>query len=824
MERTEYNPVQVTKFGGTSVGTAERIRRGIRLVQEIAADVHRVVVVSAMGGVTDRLLDSVDVSLSEKRLPDHIADELHDRHAAAADELLPKGERQQLIAYLEELWRELERLLQGIALLGECTARTRDSILSIGERASAPLVAAAFRAAGEQSRHMDARELIRTDANYGEAHVDFDESIRRIRARFEDLPRDQITVVTGFIASASDGSTTTLGRSGSDFTATILGLALRARRVVIWTDVDGVLSADPRDVPEAFPLARLSYTEAAEMAYFGARILHPRTMRPVQSLGIPLLIKNSLNPKAPGTLISNESRSVELRVKAISTIRDVAVVMLEGSGMLGMPGIAARVFVPLAEQSINVLMIAQASSEHSICLVVRESDADSAVETLRSAFKRELVYGDVARIYSIPRCAIVSAVGDRMRHHPGLAGRMFATLGRSRVNVLSIAQGAAETNISAVVRDDEVRRAVRALHEAFPLGRLRAHVCLLGPGRVGAHLLKLLAEQHDDLLERVKLNIKLIGLANSRTMLWDADGLEFDTAVSELAGGRPANLDWLVEQLGACRLERIIVVDATASQAVAARYPDFLELGLGVVTANKLAKTLDLPFYQRLQKAAKRREVAFRYETTVGAALPVISTLKDLVRTGDPVHRIEGVLSGTLAYVFNSLDVGESFSSILERAHANGWTEPDPADDLSGEDVARKLLILARELGLAVERSDIKVESLLPAGLQPGTPEALFGELRKVDHEWKARVEEAARRGNRLRYIARLEDGRLDVSVRSVPIDSPFAKAPGRGNVVVFTTDRYNDEPLVVQGPGAGLGVTAGGLLADLIYSAEIMP
>ena len=307
-------------------------------------------------------------------------------------------------------------------------------------------------------------------------------------------------------------------------------------------------------------------------------------------------------------------------------------------------------------------------------------------------------------------------------------------------------------------------------------------------------------------------------------MLWDADGLEFGTAVSKLADGRPANLDWLVEQLGASRLERIIVVDATASQAVAARYPDFLELGMGVVTANKLANTLDLPFYQRLQKAAKRREVAFRYETTVGAALPVISTLKDLVRTGDSVHRIEGVLSGTLAYVFNSLDVGESFSSIVERAHRNGWTEPDPADDLSGEDVARKLLILARELGLAVERDDIRVESLLPAGLQPGTPDALFSELRKVDQEWKARVEEAARHSKRLRYIARLEDGRLDVSVQSVPTDSPFAKAPGRGNVVVFTTDRYNDEPLVVQGPGAGLGVTAGGLLADLIYSAEIMP
>jgi len=824
-DRIAHQSLQIVKFGGTSIATTQQIQRAIQLVQNRPPEVQCIVVVSALGGVTDKLLELIKNSLAQKEIAHSLVSEISDAHERIVDALLPEDEKQPLRDLLEGLWKELTNLIQGMILVRECTKRTQDAILSIGERASAPLISAGFHAAGEKSQAMDARELILTDDIYGEANVEFDRSNQRIQARLQNLPSQGIiAVVTGFIASAPDGSTTTLGRSGSDYTATIIGSALRASRIVIWTDVDGVLSADPQDVPEAFPLDRLSYAEAAEMAYFGARVLHPKTMRPVQMLGIPLLIKNSLNPKVPGTLISSESQAVKLKVKAISTIRDVSVIMLEGSGMLGMRGIAARVFGALADQQINVLMIAQASSEHSICLVIRETDADAAVTTLRNEFAVELATKDVSKIYSIPRCAIVSAVGDQMRHQPGLAGRMFATLGRSRVNVLSIAQGAAETNISAVVRDDEVRRAVKALHESFPLGRLRTHICLLGPGRVGSHLLKLLADQSHDLLDRVKLNVKLIAIANSKKMLWNPDGLEFDQAARNLSEGRPANLNWLIEQLGASRLERIIIVDATASEDVASYYPDFLELGFGVVTANKLANTLDLPFYRRLQTAAKRHGVSFRYETTVGAAIPVISSIKDLVRSGDRVHKVEGIFSGTLAYVFNSLDAGIPFSSIVEQAHQQGWTEPNPADDLSGEDVARKLLILAREIGLAVERTDIKVESLMPEGGNADSPQQLFEQLKAVDQHWEEKVAQAALQGQRLRYIARFQGSDLDVSVRAVSNDSPFATASGRGNVIVFTTDRYRDEPLVLQGPGAGLEVTAGGLLIDLIHSAELMP
>ena len=816
--------IQVLKFGGTSVGTVERIQRVVGLVRRVDGGVQRVVVVSALGGVTDELLRSIDEALERTGHHRQVLQGLRDRHREAAERLAIPNERPVLNGVLEACWEEVENLLEGIYLLGECTPRTRDAVLSIGERASAPLVAAAFNMAGEDAVALDARTLIRTDNTYGEASVEFTESGNLIAKTFEDFSPDQIAVVTGFIASTDNGETTTLGRSGSDYTATILGRALLAERVVIWTDVDGVLSADPKDVPEAFPLSRLSYSEAAEMAYFGARVLHPRTMRPVRDQGIPLLIKNSLNPEAAGTLISRESHAVDLRVKAISTIRGVAVVMLEGGGMLGVPGIAARVFGSLADKQINVLMIAQASSEHSICLVVREQDAAAAVDALKATFVTELSRGDVTRIYAVFACAVISAVGDQMRHSPGLAGRMFATLGRSRVNVLSIAQGAAETNISAVVRDDEVRLAVRALHEAFPLARLRAHVCLLGSGRVSRQLLGIIASQASDLLDRVSLNLRIIGLANSSKMCWDTDGIAPERVMEELEDGVSTNLDWLIEQLGASRLERVILVDATASERVAGLYPKFLELGIGVVTASKLANSADMGYYRRLQKAARRREVAYRYETTVGAGLPVLSTIRDLVRSGDRIRSVEGVLSGTLGYIFNEIETGRPFSEVIMEAHALGYTEPDPWIDLAGEDVARKLLILVREMGVEAEREDVDVESLIPANLPHGTMEEFRASLPSMDAYWSKRVEAAIREGKSLRYVATFDGERLSVKVRALNADSPFSRLHGTENAVIIRTDRYDSMPMVVRGPGAGPDVTAAGLLADIIKAAELMP
>ena len=818
------DPALVFKFGGTSVATAERIRRVVALVRADETAARRVVVVSALGGVTDALIQAIDEALARTGAHRDVLEAVRQRHAEAVDDLAVPDERETLHATLEACWQDLGELLDGVYLLRECTRRTRDAIIGIGERASAPLVAAAFRAAGEKALALDARSLIRTDASFGAANVLFDETNRLIQQRFQELPPDAIIVVTGFIAATEGGVTTTLGRSGSDYTATIFGGALHAERVVIWTDVDGVLSADPRIVPEAFPLTRLSYTEAAEMAYFGAKVLHPRTMRPAEIHGIPIAIKNTLNPDAPGTLISTETEATDLRVKAISTIREVAVVMLEGGGLLGVPGIAARVFGALAAQSINVLMISQASSEHSICLVVRASDADGAVEALRAAFQAEVDRGDVTSIYALPTCAVVSAVGDQMRHQPGLAGRMFSTLGRSGVNVLAIAQGAAETNISAVVHDDEVQQAVRALHEAFPLARLRVHVCLIGIGRVGKKLLDIMAAQAPDLLDRLHMNLRLVGLANSRRMIWDEEGLPLDEALARLEDGIPTDLDELIETLAQSRLERLIVIDATASSDVALCYPALMERGIGIVTPNKRANTLEMAFYERLHQVVRRRRVAYRYETTVGAGLPVMSTLRDLLRSGDRILRIEGVFSGTLAYIFNCLDEGRSFSEIVHQAHALGYTEPDPRDDLKGEDVARKLLILAREMGLHVERSDIAVEALVPSSMMDHPIDGFLAELHSVDEHWRERVAAATRQGKRLRYVALIEDGQLSVGVHAVEADSPFARLRGTENAIIFTTARYHAMPMVVQGPGAGPDVTAAGLLADLIQAAERMP
>lgn len=815
--------VNVYKFGGTSVQTADRIRRAVELVLEEDVEGLRVVVVSALGGVTDQLIIAVDEALARTGKHTEIIATVRRRHDAALETLVKDDERPKVAAELEARWRELGELLDGVFLLRECTNRTRDAIIGMGERLSTPLAAAAFRSAGRDAEAIDARSIIRTDASFGEANVFFDETNELIQERFASIDDATIAVVTGFIASTDRGVATTLGRSGSDYTATILGGALRAEQVVIWTDVDGVLSADPRLVPEAFSLPQLSYREAAELAYFGAKVLHPRTMRPLLRQQIPLRIKNTLNPDAPGTLISEKTTTMEGHVKAITAIRDVAVVMLEGTGLVGIPGISARALTALAAEKINVLMISQASSEQSLCCVVPIGAADDSAEALKRAFELELSRGDVASIYTIEGCAVISSVGDNMRERPGLAGRMFATLGRSGVNVLAIAQGAAETNISAVVRDSEARQAVHSLHDEFALVRHRVHVFMIGAGVVGQAFLRMLADQQATLLERLNLNIHLVGVANRSRMAWDVEGISFEEAVSTLQkSDRAGGLDAILTHLKEAKLNRLMVIDATASDEIAHSYPDLLERSIAIITPNKRANTKDQAFYERLQRAAHRQQVPYLYETTVGAGLPVISTLRDLMRSGDKIHRIEGVLSGTLAYIFNGMAQGNKFSDAVRTARSLGFTEPDPRDDLKGEDVGRKLLILARETGLSVERDDVAVESLVPAHLFDVSVDDFMDQLDELDEEWEERMAAANEEGGRLQYIGLIEEGRLSVRTRWIGPDSPFSHLKGTDNMVVYTTERYNEFPLVVQGPGAGPVVTAAGMLADLIKAAEL--
>ena len=822
--------IHVAKFGGTSVATPERMRRVVDLVMEDAREgpeMRRVVVTSALGGVTDRLLGALRLAEAHDGGYRDVLQEVARRHEDALRDLVPADEQPAVRERLEALWREIGELLTGVYLLRQCTPRFSDAIVSAGERASVPLLAAAFRAAGHDAAGIEATAVVRTDDRFGEAAVDFETTDRLVQEHFAALFAERpgvVPVVTGFLGATPRGATTTLGRSGSDYTATILGGALHAEAVTIWTDVDGVLSADPRIVPDAFSLGRLAYEEAAELAYFGAKVLHPRTMRPLQAKGIPLVIKNTLNPGAAGTVIGPRAGDGGAgRIKAVTAVRDVALVTLDGAGVLGAPDLTARAFSALAEAGVSVVFIAQASSEQSLCLAVRDADREQTVAVLKRIFGRDLERGDVRAVRAEGGAAVVAAVGDQMKYQPGLAGRLFATLGRARVNVLAIAQAASETNVSAAVADADAVAAIGALHEAFALGRTRAHVAVVGAGTLGRKLLALLAGRQPHLLAEASLNLRLVGLARTERLLWDVGGLGPATAAEQLETGEEAGLDALIERLTTAHIERPILVDVTASDVVARRTPELLRAGVAVVTPNKSALSGDAALYAACAAASRDGRAPFLYETTVGAGLGILPTLRDARRTGDRIRRVEGVLSGTLAFVMNALRAGTPFSEAVFEAHRLGYTEPDPRADLSGADVARKLVILAREAGRPATTDEVAAESLVPPDYAALPTADFLRRLPELDAAWKERVAAAAAAGHELHYVACLDADGLRASVEPVRPGSPLAGLTGPAYVVLLHTDRYGAQPRVVAGPGASADVTAAVLLADLVHAAAVL-
>lgn len=812
----------VYKFGGTSVKNAERIQHAVELTKQTPHKGQKVVVASALGGVTDRLFACIEEAEKRSSAYNDIIEEVRQRHEEVIEAAVLPAEKEQVRAQQAELWHLLKELLDGIYLLRECSPRTKAAITAMGERLSVPLVSAAFRAAGVPSVPLEAVNFIRTDSNFAEGEVDFGKSREMIRAAFHSLPDNVLPVVTGFIGSNNEGVLTTLGRSGSDYTATILGWALDAETVWIWSDVDGVLTADPRIVPDAFPLSHLSYAEASEMAHFGAKVLHPRTMLPLMEKGIPLVSKNSFKPDAPGTIISEETAQMGGYVKAVTSIKQLSMVVLQGSGMLGIPGVAAQACEALASADINILMLTQASSEQSICFIVRNQDAEIAQKQLENAFARQRDAKTI-EVETIKNVAIVAAVGEEMKKHHGIAGTMMKALGRCGINLLAIAQGSSERNISVVVTEGEANAAVKALHEAFAQNRKKVNLVLIGNGNVGKDFIRLVGQQADLIRQKLKINPQIVGITNSRKMYFDERGFSPDVAVDILQSGERLDYTVLIDKVRNSHIENVIIVDTTASEEVARLYPTFIEKGCAIVTPNKRANTLEMSFYTRLHELVQETKIPYLYETTVGAGLPMISTLRDLVRTGDEIQRIEGILSGTLAFVFNRLMDWKTFSEAVLEAKKKGYTEPDPRDDLSGKDMARKFLTLAREMGLALEASDIEIEPLIPDYLMDGDTETFLKNLPQLDAEWTKRVERCHKTKKRITYIGKIEAGKIKIEVAEVDENSPLYGLRETDNSIAFTTNRYNSRPLVVTGMGAGPERTAAMLLADLVWAAEMM-
>ena len=808
--------MKVLKFGGSSVGTPQRIKHVIEIIRKYKPG-SIAVVFSAFGGATDQLIGiSKQAQQGDAKYLEALT-QFIDRHLTAVRALIPVNRQSQVMTSVKILLNELEDVLHGISLLRELTPRSLDYVMSFGERLSAQIITEALEASGIPSQYTDARKLICTDNQYGAARVNFLISNQRIQKYFEN--NNRLQVITGFIASSESGETTTLGRSGSDYTAAIVAAALHAEVLEIWTDVDGIMTADPRLVKKSFTIPVLSYEEAMELSHFGAKVIFPATMRPVMELNIPIRIKNTFNPDGPDTLIHAGMVNGKL-VKGISVIQDISLLNLQGSGMVGVAGVSSRLFGALARENINVILISQASSEHSICFAVEPSCARLARKIIECEFRYEIRDKLIDGVYLNENLSVIAVVGDGMKHQPGTSGRMFSALGKNGVNVVAIAQGSSERNISAVISQKDTPKAMAALHDAFFLSNNKTlHLYLAGTGLIGSTLLRQMAAQEKRLAEVNNLEIRLAGIANSRKMILTSEGISLKDALEHLqAEGNPMNLEEYKSQILHYNLPNSVFVDCTASEEVAALYHYLLKASVSVVTPNKKANSGKYADYCNLMKARSVYGAHYLYETNVSAGLPVISTLNDLLVSGDEVVRIEAVLSGTLNYIFSNFTKGKRFSEIVADARNKGYTEPDPREDLSGMDVARKMLILARESGFQIELQDIEVQSLVPDdSLLRISTNDFMKRLPQYDGYFETMRHEAESNNCKLVYLATMEQGKITVGLRGVKSEHPFYDLSGSDNMLKFETTRYSERPMIIRGPGAGAEVTAAGVFADII-------
>ncbi len=812
--------MRVLKFGGSSVGHPDRIKA----IAKILTEKHELggvfcVVVSAFGGATDQLIEMARLAERGETSWREEYQKFRTRHEAAIIELTSGDRRVQLQEDITAHNDALSSLLEGISMVREASPRTMDYVLSFGERNSAFIISRALQEVGLNAQFLDARNVIKTDKRFGAANVNFKATYESIDQHFRTT--GGIQVVTGFIASSAKGLTTTLGRGGSDYTAALIAAGVKAEAIEIWTDVDGVMTADPRAVRRAFTIPHLSYPEAMEMSHFGAKVIYPPTLLPAMQLGIPLYIKNTFRPEFEGSLVTRSADPTGRAVKGISSLNDIALLTLEGSGMFGVVGISGRLFGALSAAGINVILITQGSSEHNITFAVSPAKADLAKRKVESAFTYELDAGLIRPIKVESRLSVIAIIGEQMRFRPGIAGRMFAALGRNGINCVAIAQGSSELNISVVIRKEDEKKALNALHDAFFLSDLRdVNLFIVGTGLIAEELLRQLAGQVDHLRESKRLNLRLIGLTNTRKMLFNEDGIDLGTWSDTLDEiGVEADLKGFAERLIQLNLTNSIFVDCSASEYVAALYEQLLAESVAISTPNKVATASAYSRYLGLKKLAADNSTVFAYETNVGAGLPLLGTLHDMSASGDSIRTIEGILSGSLSFIFNEFDGSKPFSEVVAEARIKGYTEPDPRVDLSGQDVARKLVILAREAGIPLEVSDVNIDTFLSEeAFAADTVEGFFDVLRDRDDALLGKQIGDLRQNNkRLIMLGELRGGKASVGLHEIDSSSPFWGMSGSDNMVVFTTDRYHERPLVVRGPGAGATVTAAGVFAEII-------
>jgi aspartokinase/homoserine dehydrogenase 1 len=816
--------MKVLKFGGTSVGSSSNIIQVIHIIKQLSKAQPLVVVVSAVGGVTNQLLSAAQLAITKNNDYKNLIDGLKAQHISICTDLLENSDTFQIdLEIINAKFMHLERLLDGIFLINELSPKTTDKLLSFGEQLSSYIIEKALKYHTIDVQLKNAQELIITDENHTNANVKFEITNANIQQYFKTQSKS-VTLLPGFVSKSDSGEITTLGRGGSDYTAAILAAALDAEELQIWTDVSGMFTTNPKLVPQAFPIEKLSYQEAVELSHFGAKVLYPPTVQPVLNKEIPIRIKNTMQPEDPGTWISKSSTNGRLHpVKGISNINGIALLTLQGNGMVGIPGFSKRLFETLSQERINIILITQASSEHSICIGILEDDAHRAKNCINAAFENEIALRKIDPMIVENKLSIVAIVGDTMKNHQGISGKMFSSLGKNNVNIRAIAQGASERNISIVIANNDVKKSLNTLHEEFfEVKTKQVNLFITGVGNVGQRLIAQIYQQQEHVKHHLKINLRVIGLSNSKKMYFNSEGIDLHDWNAQLNEGQTANVDGFFESVKALNLRNSVFIDITANDQVAYSYKHYLRESISVIACNKIACSDAISNYNELKYLSRKYNAPFLYETNVGAGLPIIDTLNHLINSGDKVHQIQAVLSGSLNFIFNHFDAHTKFYDIVKQAQHEGYTEPDPRIDLSGVDVARKILILARESGSELDFESIEnVPFISQLGLEADSVETFYESLAKDETYYQQLYTSASSKNCRLKYVAKFQNGKASVGLEEIPEGHPFYNLEGKDNIVMFYTDRYREQPMIIKGAGAGAEVTASGLFADIIRIAN---